>query len=81
MHQVSKFHRLVTRALNAIKRQRLPDHSFLYREYFKYRPRSGINRPAGSLGRSHARKYALQIWGDPLSQMKFINSARSPHQA
>ena len=30
----------------------------------KYRPRSGINRPAGSLGRSHACNYALQIWGD-----------------
>ena len=57
--------RLVTRALNAIKRQRLPDHSFLYGEYLKYRPRSGINRPAGSLGRSHACNYALQIWGDP----------------
>ena len=57
--------KLVTRALNAIKRQRLPDHSYLYGEYLKYRPRSGINRPAGSLGRSHACNYALQIWGDP----------------
>jgi len=56
--------RLVNRALAALKRQRLPDHSFLYGEYLKYRPRSAINRPAGSLGRSHACNYALQIWGD-----------------
>lgn len=56
--------KLVKRALDAIRRQRLPDHSYLYGEYLKYRPRSGINRPAGSLGRSHACNYALQIWGD-----------------
>ena len=56
--------KLVNRALSAIKRQRLPDHSYLYGEYLKYQPRSGINRPAGSLGRSHACNYALQIWGD-----------------
>ena len=56
--------KLVSRALSAIKRQRLPDHSYLYGEYLKYRPGSGINRPAGSLGRSHACNYALQIWGE-----------------
>ena len=56
--------KLVSRALSASKRQRLPDHSYLYGEYLKYRPRSGINRPAGSLGRSHACNYALQIWGE-----------------
>ena len=57
--------KLVARALSAIHRQKLPDHSYLYGEYLKYRPRRGINRPAGSLGRSHACNYALQIWGDP----------------
>jgi hypothetical protein len=56
--------RLKDRALDAIRRQRLPDHSYLYGEYLKYKPRRGINRPAGSLGRSHACNYALQIWGD-----------------
>ena len=56
--------KLIVRALRAIKRQRLPDHSYLYGEYLKYRPRRGINRPAGSLGRSHACNYALQIWGE-----------------
>ena len=56
--------KLVNRSLNAILRQRLPDHSFLYGEYLKNRPRLGINRPAGSLGRSNACNYALQIWGN-----------------
>lgn len=56
--------KMVNRAIEAIKRQRLPDHSYLYGEYLKYKPRRGINRPAGSLGRSHACNYALQIWGD-----------------
>ena len=56
--------RLVSRAIAAILRQRLSDHSYLYGEYLKNRPRAGINRPAGSLGRSHACNYALQIWGN-----------------
>ena len=56
--------RMVTRAVAAIIRQRLPDHSYLYGEYLKNRPRAGINRPAGSLGRSNACNYALELWGD-----------------
>ena len=56
--------KLVKRAYDATQRQRLPDHSYLYGEYLKWKPRSGINRPGGSLGRSHACNLALQIWGD-----------------
>ena len=56
--------RLTDRAIAAIHRQRLPDHSYLYGEYLKYKPRRGINRPAGSLGRSHACNIALQLWGE-----------------
>jgi len=56
--------KLVKRAYDAIQRQRLPDHSYLYGEYLKWQPRRGINRPAGSLGRSHACNLALQLWGD-----------------
>ncbi|MBR89845.1 MAG: hypothetical protein CMO66_01035 [Verrucomicrobiales bacterium] len=56
--------RLVTRALAAINRQRLPDGSYLYGEYLKMRPRSGINRPAGSLGRSQCCNLALRLWDD-----------------
>ncbi|MDG1325487.1 MAG: hypothetical protein P8P49_06945 [Opitutales bacterium] len=56
--------KMVQKALDAIRRQRLPDHSYLYGEYLKNKPRRGINRPAGSLGRSHACNLALQVWGD-----------------
>jgi hypothetical protein len=56
--------KLVKRAYDATQRQRLPDHSYLYGEYLKWKPRRGINRPGGSLGRSHACNLALQLWGD-----------------
>jgi len=56
--------RIVQRAYAATQRQRLPDHSYLYGEYLKWKPRRGINRPAGSLGRSHACNIGLQVWGD-----------------
>ncbi len=56
--------KLVTRALAALKRQHLPDGSFLYGEYLKNTPRRGINRPGGSLGRSQAGNIALRLWGD-----------------
>ncbi len=56
--------KLVTRALAALKRQHLPDGSFLYGEYLKNTPRRGINRPGGSLGRSQAGNTALRLWGD-----------------
>lgn len=56
--------KIVKRAIDAIQRQRLPDHSYLYGEYLKWRPRRGINRPGGSLGRSQACNVALRLWGD-----------------
>ena len=55
---------LVKRALAALKRQHLPDGSFLYGEYLKNSPRRGINRPAGSLGRTQVGNLALRLWGD-----------------
>lgn len=61
---ISPPEKLVKRAADAIQRQRLPDHSYLYGEYLKWKPRRGINRPAGSLGRSHACNLALALWGD-----------------
>jgi len=51
-------------AVAALKRQRLPDFSYLYGEYLKNHPRMGINRPAGSLGRSQACNLALRLAGD-----------------
>ena len=56
--------RTVQRALEATRRQQLKDFSYLYGEYLKYQPRRGINRPAGSLGRSQACNAALRMWGD-----------------
>jgi hypothetical protein len=56
--------RLVERAVAATRRQRLPDDSYLYGEYLKWRPRMGINRPGGSLGRTQACNLALRLWGD-----------------
>jgi hypothetical protein len=56
--------KIVRRALAATERQRLPGESYLYGEYLKYQPVRGINRPAGSLGRSQACNLALRTWGD-----------------
>jgi len=56
--------RLVQRAVAATLRQRKPDFSYLYGEYLKWRPMRGINRPAGSLGRSQVCNLALRLWGD-----------------
>ncbi|MGI6418994.1 MAG: prenyltransferase/squalene oxidase repeat-containing protein [Thermoguttaceae bacterium] len=58
--------RLVDRAVESIRRQRNPDFSYCYGEYLKYRPRYGINRPGGSLGRSQACNLAMRFWGDEL---------------
>jgi len=51
-------------AVASIRRQRLPDFSYLYGEYLKLYPRAGINRPAGSLGRSQACNLAMRLYGD-----------------
>jgi hypothetical protein len=56
--------KLVKRAVAATERQRLPGNTYLYGEELKYQPARGINRPAGSLGRSQACNLALRLWGD-----------------
>jgi len=55
---------MVKRAVASLERQRKNDNSFAYGEYLKLRPMRGINRPAGSLGRSQACNLALRLWGD-----------------
>lgn len=55
---------VLERALAATQRQRLPDGCFLYGEYLDHRPRHGINRPGGSLGRTQACHLCLRMWGD-----------------
>ncbi len=53
-------------AVDSILRQRFPDFAYAYGEYLKMSPRYGINRPAGSLGRSQACSLALRLYGDEL---------------
>lgn len=56
--------RLVDRGMASILRQRKNDFAYLYGEYLKMQPSRGINRPAGSLGRSQACNIAMRRWGD-----------------
>jgi hypothetical protein len=56
---------LVARAVEHLKRSRLPDGAFLYGEYLKYRPRHGINQRKGSACRNPVCHYALERFGEP----------------
>jgi hypothetical protein len=56
--------KLTRRAIDGLAAHRLPDFSYLYGLYLRYRPMMGINRPGGSLGRSQACNLALRLWGD-----------------
>jgi hypothetical protein len=56
--------KLTKRAIEATELQMLPDFSYLYGSYLRTKPRRGINRPAGSLGRSQACNLALRLWGN-----------------
>lgn len=56
--------REIKRGLDSINKQRTPDWSFVYSIQHRYRPRIGINRPAGSLGRSQVCMAALRKFGD-----------------
>ncbi len=56
--------KLIDKAVASIERQRNPDFSYAYGEYLRMMPRLGINRPAGSLGRSQACNIALRLYGD-----------------
>ncbi len=55
---------LTQKALDSILRQRSPDFTYAYGEYLRFYPRKGINRPAGSLGRSQVCNLAMRIYGD-----------------
>lgn len=54
----------VKRGLTSIEKQRTPDWSFVYSFTHRFRPRYGINRPAGSLGRSQVCMAAMRKFGD-----------------
>lgn len=53
---------LVNKALATLSRQQVKDGSFVYSEGSRMMPRRGINRPAGSMGRSLACFVAQAAW-------------------
>ena len=55
--------KVVTAALDSIKRQQTPDMAYTYSHDHIRRPRADINRPAGSLARSQACNAALRAFG------------------
>jgi hypothetical protein len=55
--------KLTQKAIDSLLRQRQPDFSYAYGEYLRMMPRLGINRPAGSLGRSQVCNLALRMFG------------------
>jgi hypothetical protein len=57
--------KLVKRGVQLTQFQRQKDGTYLYGTYLRNSPTAGINRPAGSLGRSQACNYALRVWNDP----------------
>ncbi len=58
--------RIVSRSVKSINRQRTPDFSYTYSHDHIYRPRSPINRPAGSLARSQACNATLRVFGEKI---------------
>ncbi len=55
--------KVVTAALDSIKRQQFPDMTYAYSHSHIMHPRTDINRPAGSLARSQACNAALRALG------------------
>ena len=56
--------KLAKEAMASLRRQRFPDFAYAYGEYLRMMPRLGINRPAGSLGRSQVCNLAMRMYGD-----------------
>lgn len=54
----------ITPAIRSIHDQQTPDFAYVYSLPHQRRPRSPINRPAGSLARSQVCNAALRIFGD-----------------
>lgn len=62
---------LRAKAVDHLKRSRLPDGAFLYGEYLKYRPRMEINERKGSACRTPACLYALEQCGETVTQDEY----------
>ena len=64
----------VQRGLRSIEQHRTADWQFVYSLGHRYRPRAGINRPRGSLGRSPACGTTLHKYGDKRVTNELIKS-------
>ncbi len=56
--------KIIKSSIRSIVQQRTPDFVYVYSHNHRYRPRSSINRPAGSLARSQVCNAALRLFGD-----------------
>ncbi|MBS0265011.1 MAG: terpene cyclase/mutase family protein [Planctomycetes bacterium] len=56
--------KVVRRAVQMTKKERLPDGSYMYGYYLHRVPTHPVNQPGGSLGRSQACSLSLRLWGD-----------------
>ncbi|WP_193212717.1 hypothetical protein [Luteolibacter marinus] len=66
--------RIVKASVASVERQREPDFSYVYSHSHIYRPRSPINRPAGSLARSQACNATLRAFGETKVTDEVINT-------
>ncbi|MBK7643368.1 MAG: terpene cyclase/mutase family protein [Planctomycetes bacterium] len=66
--------KMVDRAVDHVRRSRLPDDSFLYGEYLKYRPRMDINETIGSACRTPACLLVLEGFGEKISKETYAKS-------
>lgn len=64
--EVTLDEKILKSSLDSIRRQRTPDFSYVYSHSHIHRPRSPINRPAGSLARSQSCNSALRVFGDSI---------------
>jgi hypothetical protein len=55
--------RLSDRAIRVLEMSRKPDNAFCYSLEHRFFPQGGINKVKGSLARTPACLYALQLWG------------------
>ncbi len=62
---------LEKRAVEELRRSRLPDGAFLYGDYLQYRPRLGINERSGSACRAPACLHALELFGEQVTTEQF----------
>jgi len=59
------------KAVDHLKRSRLPDGAFLYGEYLKYRPRMDINERKGSACRTPACLFAMEQCGETVTEAEY----------